>query len=81
MIHVRAAGHGQNINTGIFAEIVNVISVRLCIMILLIEPVPVHTTFSDLGHISGSQQCQTLKQFQLKILCYSNKFKLCTYCY
>ena len=60
MISFRPAGQlmvlcGKNFKVVIFSDIINVIIVKVCMMALLI-----HITFSDLGYISRSQQCQTV---------------------
>ena len=56
----QVSGLVENLNTGIGSDTVNVINVKLCTTALLTELFLVHTTFSDFGHISRSQQCQTV---------------------
>ena len=57
------SGLVENFNTGIYSDTINVINVKLCIMVLHFQ-----TTFSDLDHISRSQQCQTVLTENVMIL-------------
>ena len=45
---------GKNFSIAIFSDAISVINIKLC----MTELHPVHTTFSDLDHISRSQLCQ-----------------------
>ena len=64
MISVRPASwvivwHGKNFNVAIFLDTINVINVKLCLMVLLIELyLPFDTASNDFNPISRSQQCQ-----------------------
>ena len=66
MISVRLASqvivrHGKNskIAIAIFLDTSNMINVKLCMLVLLVELYPIYTTFTDPWYISGSQQCQS----------------------
>ena len=50
----------KNFNVVIFSNIINVVNVKLCIVVLLIALLPVHTIFLGCDHIRRSQQCQTV---------------------
>ena len=50
--------HSKNVNVAIFSDTVNVMNVKTCRMVPLSELRPVMPFFSDLEHISRSQQCQ-----------------------
>ena len=52
-------GLSETVNVGIYSDTINVLHVKLCMMILLIE-LYLFTTLSDLDHISRSQQCRTV---------------------
>ena len=52
----QVSGLVKNSNIAIYTDTINVINVKLCMMVLLID----YTPFSDLDHISRSQQCQTV---------------------
>ena len=46
----------QNFIIVIVIDTVQVINIKLCMMVLLMELLPVHTNFNNLYHISKSQQ-------------------------
>ena len=46
----------EHVNTWVFSDTLNVINVRVCMMVLLIELY----LFSDLNHSLRSQQCETV---------------------
>ena len=51
--------HGKNFNVAIFSKTLNVINVKHCMMVVLIELYLLIPPFGDLDHISKSHQCQT----------------------
>ena len=67
---------GKTFKVAVFSDTINMINVKFCMMVLLIELYP-FTSLSVIliDRISRSQQCQTLLT---EILCsYSIKLKLC----
>ena len=78
MICVRPAGRGQTINIAIFlSETVNEISVRLCIMVLLIELFVLKALSVTLTIFQGQS---TVKQFQLNFFVLFLLIQLCSNC-
>ena len=66
---------GKNFNVAIFSDTLNMINVRLCMIIVLIEFYPFIPLSATLILF---QDHSSVKQFQLKILCsYPVKLKLC----
>ena len=65
MISIRLAGWvsvcGKDFNVAVFLDTgINMINIKLCSMVVHVELLPIHTTFSDLDCISRSQHCQTV---------------------
>ena len=56
----QVSGLVENFNVGLASDTINMIKVKLCMVVLLTELLPVHITFIDLDHISRSQQCHTV---------------------
>ena len=51
---------GKDFNVAVFLDTgINMINIKLCSMVVHVELLPIHTTFSDLDCSSRSQQCQT----------------------
>ena len=66
----------QNFNIVIFSDTINVLNVKLCMMVELIEFYPFIPLSVTLMVFQGHS---SVKQFELKILCsYLIKLKLCT---
>ena len=69
MISVRPACRlsvcGKNFNVAIFSDTINMVSVKLCMMVILTEPHPFMPLSWTCACISGSQH----SQISLKIVC------------
>ena len=80
MVSVTPAGRvsvcGKNFNVVIFSNTVNMINVKLCMMVVLIE---LYSFLRLSMTLIVFQSHSSVEQFQLKILCsYPINLKLCT---
>ena len=72
----RLSGCGKNFNVAIFSDTINIINVKLCMMIVLIELYPFIILSVTLIVFQGHG---SVKQFYLIVLCsYPIKIELCT---